>query len=158
MRCKTLRYTVQYTTFFSFIWHQSTIHHTTPHDTTQYPTTCSSPSLRSPPSNIESLQDPLQSQLRFSSCPPCVAMIQQPLFDMLRCIFAKYVPRLVRHFFFFFFFPDLWSMFFHKSGFTHHFFVSMVVIFNDCHFNFFWISILRKNRNVPFLKDFRIFL
>ena len=120
----TMHYTAQYTTIhcttihynalqnttlhcaihYIFFFHLTSIYYT-PHDTTQYPTTCSSPSLRSPPSNIENLQDPLQSQLRFSSCPPCVAMIQQPLFDMLRCIFAKYVPRLVRHFFFFFFFP-----------------------------------------------------
>ena len=102
LQCNTLRYTAQNTTFFSLV----TSVYCTPHDTTLHHTTCSSPSLRSPPSNLESLQDPLQSQLRFSSCPPCVAMIQQPLFDMLRCIFAKYVPRLVRHFFSFFFFPD----------------------------------------------------
>ena len=25
------------------------------------------------------------------SCPPCISMIQQPLFDMLRCLFGRYV-------------------------------------------------------------------
>ena len=102
---------LHYTAFFFFLTLIYCISHHT---------NCSSPSLRSPSSNLENLQDPLQSQLRFLSCPPSVAMIQQPMFDMLRCIFAKYVRRFVHNFF------SIISIFVsYWSGYWFHFFIKL---------------------------------
>ena len=77
-------------------------HHTTPHFTTlnyttPHHTTHSSPSTRSSPSTPDTSNDPTQPLSRFRSCPPCVAMIQQPIFDMLRCIFGRYEHTVLRY-------------------------------------------------------------